>query len=328
MTAMGNAEQICSDIYAETRAFYAAIAPRMGSAACGFKILYSPPFERPPLMLIGYQPGGDKDDDAHDQDERVRWIWPSSCYYADRQWPIAQRLRAIFGEATLERCVALNALFIRAPNTDVYQHTVDHEVRERISRFCLPRVERIIHASEPQRIVIIGFETLRLLGGGYRPVLSNGSGRVLLREGTVHGGTVTATLHLTGSRIASEDIRQIAEYLRSASAMSRPSIGTQAAVSTRPQAEAVQRSTEVRSVSSEYSRSYVPASDIHDAHRKGYVITNIEPNPKQPGSKAAARYDKYRTGMTIDEALNAGLRMDDLQWDVRRNFITLGPRQA
>jgi hypothetical protein len=46
-----------------------------------------------------------------------------------------------------------------------------------------------------------------------------------------------------------------------------------------------------------------------------------ESNPKRPGSKAAQDFDRYKTGMTIEEALKAGIGWNDIKWNVDKKFI-------
>jgi hypothetical protein len=55
------------------------------------------------------------------------------------------------------------------------------------------------------------------------------------------------------------------------------------------------------------------------------VISVVNPNPKRPGSASWARYELYRAGMTLEEALAAGLTMADLQFDLERSYISLLP---
>lgn len=53
------------------------------------------------------------------------------------------------------------------------------------------------------------------------------------------------------------------------------------------------------------------------------TIENVQPNPKQPGSKAYEAYKLYRNGMTVSEFLSLGGSRKDLVWDAKRGFITL-----
>ena len=47
----------------------------------------------------------------------------------------------------------------------------------------------------------------------------------------------------------------------------------------------------------------------------------VSDNPKQKGSKAAARYKFYRDGMTVLEFLTAGGERKDVAWDHERKHI-------
>jgi hypothetical protein len=53
------------------------------------------------------------------------------------------------------------------------------------------------------------------------------------------------------------------------------------------------------------------------------VITVLVANPKRPNSKAFARFALYATGMTVREAMTAGLRRDDFRWDVMHAHIEI-----
>lgn len=55
------------------------------------------------------------------------------------------------------------------------------------------------------------------------------------------------------------------------------------------------------------------------------VIVSVVPNPKRPGSASHARYELYRVGMTVDEAIAAGVKREDIAWDSAssRGFIAL-----
>lgn len=55
------------------------------------------------------------------------------------------------------------------------------------------------------------------------------------------------------------------------------------------------------------------------------VIVSVVPNPKRPGSASHARYELYRLLMTVDEAIAAGVKREDIAWDSApsRGFIVL-----
>ncbi len=54
------------------------------------------------------------------------------------------------------------------------------------------------------------------------------------------------------------------------------------------------------------------------------VITLIaEGNPKRPGSAAHGRFAFYTSGMTVKQALEAGVTMADIHHDSSKGFIKL-----
>ena len=48
-----------------------------------------------------------------------------------------------------------------------------------------------------------------------------------------------------------------------------------------------------------------------------------ENNPKRKGSKSHAIFSKYRDGMTVAEAAEAGVSGADLTWDVKHGYISI-----
>jgi len=53
------------------------------------------------------------------------------------------------------------------------------------------------------------------------------------------------------------------------------------------------------------------------------VITVLVANPKRVGCKAWHRFEKYATGQTVRQALDAGLTREDFRWDTYRGHITI-----
>lgn len=54
------------------------------------------------------------------------------------------------------------------------------------------------------------------------------------------------------------------------------------------------------------------------------VVVDVAPNPKKPGSQSHERYAIWRVGMTVSEALAAGLTGADVKWDTERGYVKLG----
>lgn len=59
------------------------------------------------------------------------------------------------------------------------------------------------------------------------------------------------------------------------------------------------------------------------------VIVYVAPNPKKPGSASFERFALYREGMTVNEAIAAGVKREDIAWDSdpKRGFIRFGEKE-
>lgn len=53
------------------------------------------------------------------------------------------------------------------------------------------------------------------------------------------------------------------------------------------------------------------------------IVVNVAGNPKRLGSKAFARFAKYKSGMAVAQAKSNGITDEDLRWDHKRRFIAL-----
>lgn len=66
--------------------------------------------------------------------------------------------------------------------------------------------------------------------------------------------------------------------------------------------------------------SYAPARLVDPTYRIRVVVPS---NPKQVGSASRARFDLYKDGMTVSDAYDAGVRREDVRWDLAHGFIEL-----
>ncbi len=206
-----SAEDLCLNVYAETLAFYKEIQPLMGHRGFGFKILYGPPLFKPPILFLGYQPGGSSEDDKREQAGGAHERWPAALEYATQDWTLARNMQKMFGPDRLARCVGLNALFFRAPDLKEWEK-LPRELRIRIESFCKGHATGVIRALQPDRVVAIGFKTLELFGPT-KPDISNEKGRVLTKSGTVAGYPSLGTLHLSGAQISNVDRERITQRI-------------------------------------------------------------------------------------------------------------------
>ena len=53
------------------------------------------------------------------------------------------------------------------------------------------------------------------------------------------------------------------------------------------------------------------------------IALKVAANPKREGSKARIRFDFYKEGMTVSEALDAGITTPDLVYDSKHGLISI-----
>jgi hypothetical protein len=71
-------------------------------------------------------------------------------------------------------------------------------------------------------------------------------------------------------------------------------------------------------------KGYTLADTIHFAkNAEGKEYHPTENNPKRPSSVSHARFAQYKNGMTIGDALAAGVLSADISWDVSHKFIII-----
>lgn len=206
---------LVQNIYRETEVLYARLAPEMGQAALGYRILYGPPRPCPDILFIGFQPGGRIQDALNGLAEGQHTLWPSRFEFAAASWPLARAIRKIFSVEDLDRCTGLNLVFFRAPSMTTWRQ-IARPVRKELERFSLEKCEEITKALRPRIILVIGLGTFKSLAQGL-PVLWKEHSRrpdVLAREAEIWGFPAIGVTHLTGSRINRHDDARLAAFLR------------------------------------------------------------------------------------------------------------------
>ena len=203
-------EAKCREIYREAEVIFSQL-PR--SRYYGFKILYGPPLFRPPILFIGYQPGGGSADFERETARGTDKQWPPTCDYATQDWAIARKMRGLFGREFLAGCTGTNAIYLRSPSIRDYRRDHDRDTRSKVERFCLAQTAQIVEVINPQKIVVIGFGTLGLFGPS-NVGAKNANGRALIRIGKVAGRPAIATLHLSGAHISRSDLEIIGSAIQ------------------------------------------------------------------------------------------------------------------
>ncbi|RNJ61507.1 MAG: hypothetical protein EDM03_15505 [Porphyrobacter sp. IPPAS B-1204] len=188
--------------------------------ACGFSVLSGAPIERPPVLIIGANPGFGADDNQ----PCVERTWPARSYIQDAQWPLARKVRAIFAEAgrssDLDRAVQTNFLFFksstikRADDSRYPWEAVASGVRTKLERWCAREVEELVNVLEPEIVLVLGIAPFDVHAQDARTVLMDRSGRRrLLVAGRIAGRPAIGILHPTGAQVAGEDWSRVAAVL-------------------------------------------------------------------------------------------------------------------
>lgn len=204
------AQQLCRDINKKTKDFYESIK---SNENLGYEVLYGPPYFRPPILFIGYQPGGDEDPYPN---TNIRKDWPDECEYATAPYTLAKKMRIIFSKDVLLQCVGINAIFLRAKNAREYKQHIAPALEMKIRKFCIPHVNSIIETLQPQKIVVIGIETGKLLGT-FEPDLRRLRlpNHNLTMTGSIGSYKALCVSHLSGSRLSNEELKIIGDRINS-----------------------------------------------------------------------------------------------------------------
>jgi len=223
-------------IYWETKRFFEE-KPKLSEQAAGrgHAILYGPPspVRRPPILFIGYQPGGE---DGGEVVDGVGDPWPKENQYIEDKGRLARRLRETFEDKQiskgpdekagtyrfLESCMGVNAIFLRSPGQGVYHDEVRSELRERIEGYCRGKLEELVSLLRPECIVVLGFSTMELFGTS-DPVEQGEKDRWLVSKGQIGGREVTAVPHPSGAwpYLTTADRERVVAYLRALAARLR-----------------------------------------------------------------------------------------------------------
>src|ERR1700756_3920642 len=89
-------ERICKEVYTTTSALYEQRKSEMAERDYGYKILNGPPLAGPPILFLGYQPGGAQEDGERFKKLGAHERWPETLEYLQEGehllWTNVQRI--------------------------------------------------------------------------------------------------------------------------------------------------------------------------------------------------------------------------------------------
>lgn len=299
-----------------------------------FKIFYSD-IRPSPMAIVGLNPGGDPSRPDSLQSAST-WYEHNEHDYLDCDYAIARKMRAFLIEsgivATAEGIRAipkLNVVFHRSANWGgLFSQRAARDLAH-------PHVNEILEAIAPTMLIVEGF-------GAVDQLLAQGSARRRTSPSIVvpsrlkvetldlgSGNPCQAIVlgHPTGARWSNDDWLTAIEYVKS---------GLPGEESRRPggplptpappglpkaPSNVGQGSGGLGTVRGNASMgTYAPADLISANHKVRLLVAS---NPKRIGSASRARFALYRPGMTVAQAISAGVRSADVRWDLAHQFIEL-----
>ncbi|MFI5112679.1 MAG: hypothetical protein ACHP9S_07630 [Terriglobales bacterium] len=221
----------CKDLYSEVRQYWNKqenVLPRTWKLKFG--IFYSPVEYRSTLtlMIIGANPGFDKDDDTNCPPlENLFYVWPPPGTREKKYWRIVLALRDLFQRADhpeiLKDSVVTNLLFFKSTclgkdkdknRCKGWRDNPNAKARREIEDYCRVKVKEIVSQLDPTRILVLGTGSCwDKLPAEQVKVLSRKRKVRLAVMGTVFNKNALGIIHPTGARISAADRERIAKHL-------------------------------------------------------------------------------------------------------------------
>lgn len=198
-------EKLTQDFYEQWKAKYQ-------QWRSGFKVFYSPVYLKPPIIILGYNPGGGEEEFITDMEkfEKGDFSLPLQHEYTSMNYPIAKKMRSFFEKhmKLLETSVKLNLFFFRSKNIDEL-NKLSPTLRHEMEQLCYNKFLEIIDFLKPQLLFVEGLKTYDLI----KYILPNFfvESNLILRNrrlssvGKWNDIPVYGIIHPTGSRLSQDD---------------------------------------------------------------------------------------------------------------------------
>jgi len=193
---------------------------RYDFSECGFRVFYSPVYQSPNLIVIGYHPRDDEKPFNIEEDCRIPEVHEYFCHDSKMAGKMKYLFEGIERDEWLEASIKLNLIFFGSEDETQWE-TLDRDVRDDLEMFCFKKVNDIIDILKPRYVVTEGlkvFDTLtsHVLMGCSKPEVKIGVGGRKIYARSRYGHThIIGLPHLTKDRISYPDWNAIKEYLKS-----------------------------------------------------------------------------------------------------------------
>jgi len=120
----------------------------------GYKVFYGP-YERHPLLIIGFNPGGNAKD-------FIPHLYPPEHEYLTHDYVMARQMRYYLDPRIIGKSVKTNILFFRTSNVQEW-NAVPASRRKELEAICASHVSSIIDDMKPTTILAEGIATYRAM---------------------------------------------------------------------------------------------------------------------------------------------------------------------
>jgi len=132
----------------------------------GFSVFYSPVYENPDILILGYNPGG-KDDSFKPELEKFSqgdFSLPEKIEYITENYPLAVKMRNIFSDLGIDleknKIVKTNLIFFRTPSLKELELLEKNKENEfDLESFSKKNINEIIAKLNPKVILCEGINT-------------------------------------------------------------------------------------------------------------------------------------------------------------------------
>lgn len=210
-------ENFTEEVYREWKENYSEVET-------GIKTFYTPVTENPPLMIIGYNPGGDKASFQKDKQrfENGDFSNPEKSELLTKEYPLARKFRnKIFQDHTniLEEAVKFDLIFFRSKKASYLKDQLGEDYQE-VLDYCYDRSEEVIEKLQPETILLYGISTYDKFQENFQEdfkqletVKSSSNNRRIFCKGEWRDIKIFGIIHPSGAYPSNEELGTVQEFL-------------------------------------------------------------------------------------------------------------------
>lgn len=202
------AEKLTKSVFLEWKSKYRSWKP-------GFKVFFGPVKRNPQIMILSYNPGGDKEDFKEDllRFRKGDFSIPVQNEYFSKTYRIAGQIQRLFGNKKylVKESVVLPIFFFRSKKAIILKQSFSVQERIEMELFCYKKVKSILKEIKPQKLLILGFDTYEkfmtqffVKAESERIICGTKGNRIAIKT-SWNGIPFFCLIHPTGTWIKSED---------------------------------------------------------------------------------------------------------------------------